>query len=144
MDSKKEYKRLWYLKNREKEITKAALYRKTNPDVKKNWLKENGNKPKVRFDKAKSNATLKREKEWNLTFEEYKDLISKPCTYCEKDISQEKGCGLDRLDNNMGYNINNVVPCCKACNSARNTHFTAEEWLIGVKAILEFRKNKGV
>lgn len=25
--------------------------------------------------------------------------------------------GLDRVDNNLGYTIENIVPCCKYCNS---------------------------
>jgi len=141
--SEKEQKRLyhkeWYGRNRAREKQKAAEYRLNNPDVKRSWLKENGSKPKVRFDKAKSNTKTKRQKSWTLTFDEYEKLIANPCTYCNGDISKERGSGLDRLNNSRGYEIGNVVPACKACNTARNTHFTHEEWLIGVKAILEFR-----
>jgi hypothetical protein len=140
MSSKSEYKRLWYLRNSETEKSKAKEYREENPTYKSSWLKENGNKPKVRFDKARSNTVTKTKKEWLLTFEEYEKLIVNPCYYCEKDISNERGSGLDRLDNKVGYRLGNVVACCKACNVGKNEHFTPEEWKIMINALLASRE----
>jgi hypothetical protein len=73
---KKEQKRRWYEVNAEREKRAAAAYRLKNPDAKRSWLKENGSRPKVRFDKAKSNVKTKRRKDWTLTFEEYEKLIT--------------------------------------------------------------------
>jgi hypothetical protein len=139
-EQKREYHKEWYKRNREKELSKVKEYKKKNPEVRASWLKENGSKPKVRFDKAKSNTRTKTKKPWLLTFEQYDKIINNPCHYCQVDISSGRGSGLDRLDNSKGYEMGNVVPACKACNVARNTNFTHDEWIVGVRAIFEFRK----
>ena len=67
-----------------------------------------------------------RNKEFDLTFEIFKDLVTKNCHYCG-DPPQEKFTragktkkiklnGIDRLDNKKGYTIDNSVPCCTVCN----------------------------
>lgn len=140
MNSRKEYMRQYYLKNKDKTIAYTKARNLEKPEIRQSWLKENGHKPKVRFDKAKSNITTKRKKVWDLTFEEYSVIIANKCHYCDCDISQERGSGLDRLDNDKGYTKENVVPCCGVCNNSRNENFTPEEWKIGIQAILEFRK----
>lgn len=73
-----------------------------------------------------------------ISFEEFKTLISKKCRYCGTSHSnkskdrQKNECqndsseivfeynGLDRVDNQKGYISENVVPCCKFCNSAKS------------------------
>lgn len=39
--------------------------------------------------------------------------------------------GIDRIDNNKGYTIDNVVPCCKMCNQAKNDYTLQEfqDWV---------------
>lgn len=64
--------------------------------------------------------------DWNLSEGQFKDLINKNCHYCSiepNQIYQRKGYyghivynGIDRVDNNKGYTIDNCVPCCKKCN----------------------------
>lgn len=42
--------------------------------------------------------------------------------------------GLDRRDSSRGYDLDNVVPCCRACNVAKND-MTVDEfraWLLRV------------
>lgn len=68
---------------------------------------------------------------FSLSKEEFKDLVDKPCFYCGSPPSREhkaKGAtsayicnGIDRVDNNLGYVVNNVVPCCKYCNIAKGS-----------------------
>jgi hypothetical protein len=139
MDSRKEYKRLWYLRNREKELAKVKENRLEKPELRKSWLKENGNKPKVRFDKARHDAN-RRKKKWDLTFRQYEELIKDRCYYCGNSIEKEKGVGLDRLDNDKGYQVENVVACCGCCNTSRNRNFTPDEWKVAMDAVSEFRK----
>ena len=71
----------------------------------------------------------KRGYEFRLTKEQVKQITKNNCYYCGK--SPEKlyfapGCngpyignGLDRVDNELGYTLNNVVACCEACNRAK-------------------------
>jgi hypothetical protein len=63
---------------------------------------------------------------FELSFDEYAELVSAPCTYCGGPLP-EVGLGLDRLDNNVGYTRFNCVPCCHYCNTARSNHFSVSE-----------------
>lgn len=44
--------------------------------------------------------------------------------------------GIDRLDNERGYTVDNVVTCCKFCNRAKFTYPIAEflAWIERVRA----------
>lgn len=46
------------------------------------------------------------------------NLISSPCAYCGEIMNNFNG--LDRVDSSKEYTIDNVVPCCKYCNWAKN------------------------
>jgi len=85
-------------------------------------------------------------KDRNLTFElsheQVKALIFKPCHYCNsmprhheaKSISKFKDTkellapfnGLDRIDSSKGYSVENVVPCCTTCNLMKSDHSLQE------------------
>lgn len=68
---------------------------------------------------------------WELSKEQVMEITSKPCFYCGqhpnqayKTHSDRDGYihnGIDRMDNNIGYVLDNVVPCCKVCNYAKRT-----------------------
>jgi hypothetical protein len=69
--------------------------------------------------------------EWALPDYKVKELITCPCFYCgasgkahaylEKAYNGDfPSNGLDRIDNSKGYTEENVVPCCKTCNHAKN------------------------
>ena len=87
--------------------------------------------PPYQIFKNYENRAKKIEIEFNLTKEEFKILIEKDCYYCgAKPNNKSRDYfynGLDRMDNTKGYTINNVVPCCKHCNIAKNT-FTLQEF----------------
>jgi len=65
-------------------------------------------------------------REFSLSFEYFIELTSKNCTYCEKPPLQVHGSkmkhgsyiynGIDRLDNEVGYDLENCVSCCRICN----------------------------
>lgn len=72
---------------------------------------------------------------WKITLEDWKRLTRQPCHYCgEPPSNHSKGRyngtyrynGLDRVDNSVGYVLNNVVPCCKRCNCAKSDQTLAE------------------
>ena len=85
-----------------------------------------------------SKSVEKREKECNLTKEQYIDLIQKPCIYCNYYCEDEIN-GIDRLDNTKGYILENCIPCCKHCN--RMKHILHPVFFIGkAKLITQFQE----
>lgn len=67
---------------------------------------------------------------WSLSDEDFYSITKKDCVYCGSGPIREvrvrsKGLytcnGVDRVDNNIGYNIFNCVPCCSICNYAKRS-----------------------
>lgn len=54
------------------------------------------------------------------------------CYYCDDQFS---GVGIDRLDNNVGYKIGNLIPCCYRCNIMKHTS-SEKEFIDQIKKIL--------
>lgn len=87
--------------------------------------------------------------EWNLTYDEYVRLRKQGCSYCKYPIGGVAGSvGLDRIDNKVGYTLENVVPCCGPCNTLRwKGHFTSEEMMMfigpAVKQVRDDRAKRG-
>ena len=77
------------------------------------------------FSYARSEA-IKRGKDWSLSKDQFDTLTKLNCYYCELPLGK-CGVGLDRLNNNLGYILSNVVPCCIICNYARYNQFTVDE-----------------
>jgi len=73
------------------------------------------NPQKVRFQSYKGHAK-ETKREFNLTFTQFIQFWRKSCYYCTSKI---KTIGLDRVDNNKGYTINNIVSCCIICNKMK-------------------------
>ena len=75
---------------------------------------------------------------FELTLCEFESLVTKPCFFCGRPPSQKKSkylfSGIDRSDNTMGYEPNNVRPCCGICNRAKNAMPEAEfiQWILQV------------
>lgn len=76
-----------------------------------------------------------------LSFEEYKALVyDAACIYCSFSEAA-KIIGIDRLDNNVGYTVDNSVSCCGDCNRVKyilHPEFFIEKALI----IAEYQNNK--
>lgn len=68
-----------------------------------------------------------------ISLEEFLELSSRPCFYCNGYLG-DSGCGLDRVDNSIGYNIENVVPCCAHCNRMKSS-LPLDMFLDKIKAI---------
>lgn len=54
----------------------------------------------------------------NLTREEIKEYLVKPCYYC----NCENCMGIDRLDSKKDYSKGNCVSCCAICNRMKNKY----------------------
>ena len=82
-----------------------------------------------------------KEKGFNLTEEEFRQISSKNCFYCNASPTPTRGHrswsayintnGLDRVDSSVGYLYDNLVPCCKYCNVAKLDRTVEEfkEWV---------------
>jgi len=61
---------------------------------------------------------------FSLTSEDFLRITSQNCFYCGTEPAQDKKSlhenyranGIDRVDNNVGYVLENCVPCCMPCN----------------------------
>lgn len=135
------YHQSYYAKNREAILSRAKEL--MSPEARREYLRGPG-----RFS-ATRRAAIKRFSglmgvlfAWDLTREQYEDLVSKPCHYCGFKIETVIG-GLDRLDNSKGYIFGNVVPCCFECNVARSDHFSPDEMLVIGAAIRSVKLARG-
>lgn len=77
----------------------------------------------------------KRGKEWHLTHQEAFDMIISECTYCGFIPNwPETRVGIDRVNNDIGYQADNCVPCCFTCNSAKG-ELSLEQFIEWVKKV---------
>ena len=111
---------------------------------------ENGANTLFRVYKS---AAKKRGHSFQLKKQEFLTLTQQNCFYCNKlpssSITANKNTGgtlegikhsefiyngIDRIDNKVGYIIDNCVPCCKNCNRAKAS-LSYDEFLYMVKLI---------
>ena len=155
-------KRLWKCLNidNNKIINTSATYiiknsiKKTQKEINEILLSTNTNQKGLRhflYASYKRNAK-RRNIDFNLTFEEFNKIIQQNCYYCNNEpshptekILKERGNinepsfaynGIDRLDNELGYNIDNCVPCCSKCNYMKWV-LTEKDFLKKIKEINE-------
>jgi hypothetical protein len=96
-----------------------------------------------------------RELNFDLTFEEFKTLTLKNCSYCDTPPSRRSiinNCrsgfsvyyynGIDRIDSSKGYQSDNVVPCCYSCNLMK-LNYSREDFLRHI-AIIYRRHEKEI
>lgn len=55
--------------------------------------------------------------EFRLTEQEFFSFSNKKCNYCGIELDQVR---LDRVNNDLGYEMSNLVPCCKICNKLKH------------------------
>jgi hypothetical protein len=143
--------RSWYLRNGkhkscgclQKELLAKRCYKDNyiglKNEIYKNYLK----------------AAKRRNYSFELSKEIFYKLINGDCHYCGIkpntkwfgtkrtiiDVSEFRYNGVDRVDNNIGYTLENSVSCCKICNNAKNT-LTTEEFLNWVNLVYQFQMGK--
>jgi hypothetical protein len=87
----------------------------------------------------------KRNIKFNLTKDEFFELCDQNCYYCGQKPSQVRKArngklsnfiynGIDRKNNDKGYEIDNVVPCCGLCNKMKLTQ-NYKEFIRRIKKI---------
>jgi len=81
---------------------------------------------------------------WHLTDAQVRHLTKQPCHYCGVEPAQVKDSGndtgvyiyngVDRIDSERGYTIDNVVSCCGTCNLAKQSKTVEQfrDWAISL------------
>lgn len=99
------------------------------------------------YREYKSGA-CKRNLVFELSFEEFYELLMGDCYYCKSKPREHEGGkpyqvktlpplkrnGVDRLDSTIGYTTENVVSCCSKCNYAKHEMSVNEfkDWIIKI------------
>ncbi len=86
---------------------------------------------------------------YEITDGEFRTVTQSPCFYCSSKPSNKSHPensngefiynGIDRVDNSRGYTTDNIVPCCKICNMAKQT-LTQQEFYTWVKRVFKHYK----
>lgn len=82
---------------------------------------------------------------WQLTYQQFVDMITKECHYCTAPPSSKRFRrmpwnskvpinGIDRKNNMVGYEIDNCVPCCGICNRAKSS-MSYEDFIMYINRI---------
>jgi hypothetical protein len=139
-EDRRTYARERYRKNKKTIRARVKELRQLKPDIYRARDARGHQTPKTRFRYSQDRA-LKRNLTWTFTFEEYVLMIGQPCFYCANLLGApvKQGVGLDRINNDIGYETNNVLPCCGVCNIMRNNFLTVEETKSVVAHILQLR-----
>jgi hypothetical protein len=94
----------------------------------------------------------KRNIEWLLSYDQYENIVSGSCFYCDDYfgvVQEAEGVGLDRLDSHKGYEVDNVMACCGRCNWLKSDWMTPLQASCAVRAIIacdirELRESSGI
>lgn len=93
--------------------------------------------------------TCNNEKHGYLEFEKWKELVSENCITCGASPQLKTSTcgapvyinGIDRIDSNKGYTLDNVQPMCTQCNRAKWTYST-EEFIEHCNRVVQFSNTK--
>ena len=126
LQKEKEYSKEWrakQLEERPEEFRQhnnevAKEWKRNNPDYVANWSRTHVN---ARINALK-HAAMRRQIDWHLTDDEAKDMLVKPCVYCNHIDLEVRVNGIDRLDSSKPYTAENCRPCCKDCNYMKGTY----------------------
>lgn len=90
------------------------------------------------------------ERVFEITFEQFSNLVQKDCTYCGEPPENRGNKtnvgipvplnGIDRIDSSKGYVEGNIVSCCSRCNRMK-LNLTLEEFLMKICKIIEYHSN---
>lgn len=72
------------------------------------------------YNRYKERAIKSLEINFEITEEQFYELILNDCYICGKKTNNEHINGIDRIDNNQGYTIDNIESCCGECNYMKN------------------------
>jgi hypothetical protein len=100
------------------------------------------------YVRYRQNASA-RKLDFNVDFDFAVNIMKSNCHYCGiepsnlfwKSYYNVSYNGIDRVDNTVGYEKDNLVACCKMCNISKNNN-TEQEFLEWVKRLSEYQRLK--
>lgn len=109
--------------NSEMDAAKRALVMEEERILNNKAFESNSNLPipliRKRFYEYQISA-FRHKRDFELNREELTKIVTAPCHYCGE--IGDKPNGIDRIDNEIGYILTNVVSCCKDCNYMKSVH----------------------
>lgn len=118
MNKKKRTKIATRYRKKHKDVLnkRAEIFRKLYPEKVKSRLLKYRSTIQGKF-KQTANSAKSRGLSFSLTFTQFETIINQPCSYC----GDKYNIGIDRIDNNIGYLIDNCCACCLPCNMMKKT-----------------------
>jgi hypothetical protein len=116
--------RQWNIKNKERkrELDREHYYKHIDAYKEKGYKRRESqlNRLNDKYSKMCSPSAQNRHphKYVNISREEYIECALKPCLYC----GEVDGESVDRIDSNIGYEANNIVPSCWPCNALKRAY----------------------
>lgn len=89
------------------------------------------------LSQVKYDAEVKRHIDFDLTKEEYLEIVKYKCYYC--DSTNYHTVGPDRIDSNIGYRKDNLVSACWTCNRMKG-RFSVVDFKSHVQKILNYKE----
>ena len=117
----------------------------------KKWAEENKDKinkrrrnnadtPNGKFTRYKQSARRNNRK-FNLSKKDFIKIIKQKCYYCNEYEENKNFVGIDRIDSNLGYVLDNCTPCCLICNRMKMA-LSIEKFMGKIKKIHEAHYEK--
>lgn len=139
-------RKLGYIRQSGLKTKYGLAIERLNPDIShfkltsRSRISRNGNTIESFYNIYRARA-IKRKLKFLLNLKEFSNIVTQICDYCGKcgTTFYNKYCGIDRVDNNIGYILTNCVPCCNICNLMKN-NLTKKEFLSHIESI--YKNNK--
>jgi hypothetical protein len=80
----------------------------------------NHNSKSISYLSYKNKAINRMKVDFEITEEEFNELVNNKCYLCRKENNSFHQNGIDRIDNNIGYIKSNIKACCGNCNYMKN------------------------
>lgn len=126
----REYAKKSYWKHKDKVLLYHKKHYQENKEIILKRIKIQRSNPETKFNQYQYSAE-KRNISWDLTYKEFISFWKEPCKYCGGEIET---IGLDRVNSQKGYTIENLVSCCTECNRMKGK-VPFLEWVSKVQEI---------
>lgn len=107
---------------------------------------------RIKWDAKKAGRSF------NISFDWFVKQVHEPCHYCNRTninsvtvpskipgevlLANFRYNGLDRVDNAVGYEEDNCVPCCVVCNRAKNS-MPYEDFIEYISSLVNYQNSMG-